>query len=206
MKSDRMNREKKKQIIWAVILTSAIILFFATGCKPKQIVTEKVVTKVDSSAIISLQQQVSARNILIEIMNADLQTIREENVRLQGKVSKHEINYDTAAPLKPDGTYPKASETITESRTTIEKKIEEFETLKQEYRREAESLTRKNENLELTIKTLREENKDLKEKITPTTGFNFRLFFWGVGVGALLFFVLLISLRRVRAMLKIGLF
>lgn len=201
-----MEKGKRKQIIWAIILASAIILFFATGCKPKQIVTEKVVTKVDSSAIISLQQQVSARNILIEIMNADLQTIREENVRLQGEVSKHEINYDTAAPLKPDGTYPKASETITESRTTIEKKIEEFETLKQEYRREAESLTRKNENLELTIKTLREENKDLKEKITPTTGFNFRLFFWGVGVGVLLFFVLLILLKRVRSMLKIGLF
>lgn len=194
---------KHKEIIWCIILTLGLIIFFATGCKPKQIVTEKVVTKVDSSAIISLQQQVSARNILIEIMNADLQTIREENVRLQGEVSKHEINYDTAAPLKPDGTYPKASETITESRTTIEKKIEEFETLKQEYRREAESLTRKNENLELTIKKLREENKDLKEKITPTTGFNFRLFFVGVGVGVLLFFVLLIILKRVRSTLKI---
>ena len=174
-----MEKEKRKQIIWAVILTSAIILFFATGCKPKQIVTEKVVTKVDSSAIISLQQQVSARNILIEIMNADLQTIREENVRLQGEVSKHEINYDTAAPLKPDGTYPKASETITESRTTIEKKIEEFETLKQEYRREAESLTSKNEYLELTIKTLREENRDLKEKNYSNNRIQFSLVFLG---------------------------
>lgn len=179
--------KNKKQIIWAIILASAIILFFATGCKPKHIIQERVVTKIDSTAVLSLQQQVSSRNILIEMMRSELQATREENILLQGEVSKHEINYDTDAPVIPEtGKYPIASEVITESRTLLEKSIKEFEILKQEYRKEAENLTQINTNLEHTIKALKEENWDLKMKITPTTGFNFRLFFSGIGISVLL--------------------
>lgn len=164
-----------------------ILLLLLVGCKPKQIIQERVVTKVDSTAVLSLQQQVSARNIVIEMMRSEIEATREENVRLQGEVSKHEINYDTDAPVIPEtGKYPIASEVITESRTMLEKSIKEFEILKQEYRKEAENLTQINTNLEHTIKALKEENRDLKMKITPTTGFNFRLFFSGIGIGVLL--------------------
>lgn len=180
-------RDKKIRIVWAVILLAGLIAFFATGCKPKQIIQERVVTKVDSTAVLSLQQQVSARNILIEMMRSELQATREENILLQGEVSKHEINYDTDAPVIPEtGKYPIASEVITESRTLLEKSIKEFEILKQEYRKEVENLTQRNTNMEHTIKALKEENRDLKMKITPTTGFNFRLFFSGIGIGVLL--------------------
>ena len=121
-----------------------ILLLLLVGCKPKQIIQERVVTKVDSTAVLSLQQQVSARNIVIEMMRSEIEATREENVRLQGEVSKHEINYDTEAPVSPEtGKYPIASEVITESRTTLEKSIKEFEILKQEYRKEAEALTQK---------------------------------------------------------------
>lgn len=180
-------KAERKKIIWAIILATTLIVFFATGCKPKQIIQERVVTKIDSTAVLSLQQQVSARNILIEMMRSELQATREENILLQGEVSKHEINYDTDAPVIPEtGKYPIASEVITESRTLLEKSIKEFEILKQEYRKEAENLTQINTNLEHTIKALKEENWDLKMKITPTTGFNFRLFFSGIGISVLL--------------------
>lgn len=173
-----------------------ILLLLLVGCKPKQIIQERVVTKVDSTAIVSLQQQVSARNIVIEMMRSEIEATREENVRLQGEVSKHEINYNTEAPVNPEtGKYPIASEVITESRTMLEKSIKEFEILKQEYRKEAEALTQKNSNLELTVKELMEENKDLKAKITPTTGFNFRLFFTGIGVGVVLMIALWLFLK-----------
>ena len=167
----------------------AILLLI--GCKPKQIIQERVVTKVDSVAVLSLQQQVSARNIVIEMMRSEIEATREENVRLQGEVSKHEINYDTEASVNPEtGKYPIASEVITESKTLLEKSIKEFEILKQEYRKEAEVLTQKNSNLELTIELLRDENRELKAKITPTTGFNFKLFLAGISTGMILIIVL----------------
>lgn len=173
-----------------------LIILLLIGCKPKQIIQERVVTKVDSTAVLSLQQQVSARNIVIEMMRSEIEATREENVRLQGEVSRHEINYDTEAPVSPEtGKYPIASEVITESRTTLEKSIKEFEILKQEYRKEAEALTQKNSNLELTIESLRDENRELRAKITPTTGFNFRLFFTGMGVGVVLMIALWLFLK-----------
>ena len=87
-----------------------LIILLLIGCKPKQIIQERVVTKVDSTAVLSLQQQVSARNIVIEMMRSEIEATREENVRLQGEVSKHEINYDTEAPVSPEtGKYPIAS-------------------------------------------------------------------------------------------------
>lgn len=173
-----------------------LIILLLIGCKPKQIIQERVVTKVDSTAVLSLQQQVSARNIVIEMMRSEIEATREENVRLQGEVSKHEINYNTEAPVSPKtGKYPIASEVITESRTMLEKSIKEFEILKQEYRKEAENLTQKNSNLELTIESLRDENRELRAKITPTTGFNFRLFFTGMGVGVVLMIALWLFLK-----------
>ena len=173
-----------------------LIILLLVGCKPKQIIQERVVTKVDSTAVLSLQQQVSARNIVIEMMRSEIEATREENVRLQGEVSKHEINYNTESPVNPEtGKYPIASEVITESRTMLEKSIKEFEMLKQEYRKEAEALTQKNSNLELTIESLRDENRELRAKITPTTGFNFRLFFTGMGVGVVLMIALWLFLK-----------
>ena len=173
-----------------------LIILLLVGCKPKQIIQERVVTKVDSTAVLSLQHQVSARNIVIEMMRSEIEATREENVRLQGEVSKHEINYNTEPPVSPEtGKYPIASEVITESRTMLEKSIKEFEMLKQEYRKEAEALTQKNSNLELTIESLRDENRELTAKITPTTGFNFRLFFTGMGVGVVLMIALWLFLK-----------
>lgn len=178
---------EKIRIVWTIILLAILVVFLLTGCKPKQIIQERVVTKVDSMAVLSLQQQVSAQNIVIEMLRSEIEATREENVRLQGEILKHEINYDTDAPVNPEtGKYPIASEVITESRTALEKSIKEFEILKQEYCKEVEALTQKNSNLELTIELLRDENRELKAKITPTTGFNFKLFFTGVITGMVL--------------------
>lgn len=187
---------KKKRHLWAAILLLLLIAFFATGCKPSQIITEKVVREVDSTAILKLQSKVDFQEKTIESLTTDLKRVREENVRLQGEVSKHEINYNTEAPVSPEtGKYPIASEVITESRTMLEKSIKEFEILKQEYRKEAEALTQKNSNLELTIESLRDENRELRAKITPTTGFNFRLFISGMGVGVVLMIALWLFLK-----------
>ena len=49
--------------------------------------------------------------------------------------------------------------------------------------------------LEYTIKALKDENRVLKEKTTPTTGFNFRLFMFGIVTGIILIILIVIFIR-----------
>ena len=175
-----------------VVLLLFTTLLFLVGCKPKQIITEKVVTTTDSSAVISLKNELHAKEIQVENLKTDFKRLSDENTRLMSEASSHTINYDTAAAVDPHtGKYPIASETITQSKSQIDKTIKEFEILKQEYDNEIYKLTRENQNLEYTLETLKEENHSLKEKITPTTGFNFKLFFAGVIFGIVLILIII---------------
>lgn len=172
-----------------------LILLLLIGCKPKQIITENVVTKVDSTAVISLKSELQKRTIELEVATTDLERTREENIKLRSEVSQHQINYDTSAQLKPDGTYPKASETITESKTEYEQTKREYLKIIDELNTKLQKSIEINTDLEQTIKKLSEENKELKSKITPTTGFNFRLFFAGVFVGMVVAVILIVVIK-----------
>lgn len=174
----------------ALLLLLLATLLFLVGCKPKQIITEKVVTTIDSSAVISLKNELHAKEIQIETLKTNFKRFSDENSRLLSEASSHTINYDTAAPVDPHtGKYPIASETITQSKSLLDKTIKEFEILEQEYNNEIYKLTQENQSLEYTLEALKVENRTLKEKITPTTGFNFRLFF-----ASMIFVVVLIAI------------
>lgn len=174
----------------ALLLLLLATLLFLVGCKPKQIITEKVVTTIDSSAVISLKNELHAKEIQIETLKTNFKRLSDENSRLLSEASSHTINYDTAAPVDPHtGKYPIASETITQSKSLLEKTIKEFEILEQEYNNEIFKLTRENQNLDYTLEALKEENHSLKEKITPTSGFNFKLFFAGMIFGIVLILI-----------------
>lgn len=188
----------KKEIIWFIILLSAIILFFATGCKPQQIITEKVVTKVDSTAVTSLKTELVKKDAEVDALKSELERTREEIIRLASESSSHTINYDTTAPVNPQtGKYPVLQEIITNTKSQLDRTIKEMETLRQEYNRELNSLTTKNNDLELTVETLKNENTDLKEKTTQTTGFNFKLFFVGVFIGIIITIVIYFLLKSI---------
>lgn len=167
-----------------------IIIFFIllslVGCKPKQIIQERVVYKTDSAAVTSLRSELQKKTIELQVATTDLERTREEIIKLRSEVSQHEINYDTNAPLKPDGTYPIASETKTESKTEYEQTKKEYLKIIDELKKEVQEVTTKNINLDQEVKKITEENKELKSKTTPTTGFNFRLFGWGVLAGVVL--------------------
>lgn len=190
-------KNQKKQIFWCIILTLGLTLFFATGCKPKEIIQERTVTKMDSTAVYSLQEENTAKSIVIENLQRELDRTREENIKLLNEVSRYETYYDTDKPIVPEtGKPPIASEITTISKSQLEKNLKESEKLNAEYRIENESLTRINRNQELIIESLKEENRDLKEKTTPTTGFNIKLFLWGVIAGIVLIILLLIYINR----------
>ena len=86
-----------------------------------------------------------------------------------------------------DGKYPISSETITTSKSVLERTIKEQENIIQEYKKEINSVTIKNSNLEYTVESLRNEIKELKSKSIPA--FHFKSFLAGIVVG----FILLIG-------------
>lgn len=185
---------KHKEIIWCIILSLGLILFFATGCKPKEVLHIRTATIIDSTEVLRLRSEVSTLITENTTLKTDLERFREENIRLRSEVSKHEIKYDTDAPLKPDGYYPIASEVKTISITEYEKTIKEHEKEIRELNKELQQTATKNINLEQTVEKLTEENKDLKSKTTPTTGFNFKLFLWGMVAGIALILFLKLKL------------
>ena len=189
-----MTKEKIKHLFRAVtkMVVLLIVLLIIIGCKPKQIIQEKVVTKIDSSQVITLNNELQKKTIEVELLKTDLERVRDENIRLQSEVSSHVINYDTGATVNPDGQYPKASEIITQSKYLYERTIKELEILKQQYGKKIDSLVNINEDLKQTIEVVNNENKELKQTTTPTTGFNFKLFFIGVGIGLLISFIIIV--------------
>ena len=173
-----------------------LILLLLIGCKPKQIITEKVVVKVDSTAISNLKRDIIRKDSLAESLMSQLERTRDEITRLESETSSHTIIYDTAAPVNPTtGKYPVLQEIITSTKSQLDKTIKEMELQRQEYNRELNHLEQERSNLTLTVNELREENRDLKTKVTPTTGFNFRLFFYGVATGIAVIIALLLFIR-----------
>lgn len=186
-----------KNIIWTIILTAVLIIFLATGCKPKQIIQERTITKVDSTAIVYLKSELHKKTIEVETLKTYLERFREDNTRLQEEVSKYEVEYDTSGPVNPQtGKPPVKKETTTNSKSLLEKMVKDYEIQLSEYKKEVETITTKKNNLEYEVKQLRDENRELKNKITPTTGFNFRLFLYGVAAGMLAVIAILLFIKR----------
>ena len=184
-------KTKTKQRIWFAILLIGLIAFFATGCKPKEIITERVVTKADSTAIWKFQIENSQLRLENSSLELELNKTRSENTRLNSEIFRLETLYDTSKPIDSStGKPPVQSEITTITKSELERTIQEKETLIQEFRKEVETLTTKNGNLELEVESLKQENSDLKTKRVPS--FNLKSFLWGIGVGAILLLGLLL--------------
>ena len=167
-----------------------IIILIAVAfvsCKPKQIINDRYITTVDSTSILTLKEVIAHQWSEIDRLKTTTERLREENTTLLNETQQHEINYDTSGAIT-DGKYPISSETITTSKSVLERTIKEQENIIQEYKKEINSVTLKNLNLEYTIESLRNEVKELKSKTTPA--FHFKSFLAGIVVG----FILLIGI------------
>ena len=163
-----------------------IIILIAVAfvsCKPKQIINDRYITLVDSTSILTLKEVITHQWSEIDHLKTTTQRLRDENTTLLNETQQHEINYDTSGAIT-DGKYPISSETITTSKSILERTIKEQESIILEYNKEINSVIQKNTNLQYTVESLRNEVKELKSKTVPS--FSFRSFTWGVGVGFLL--------------------
>ena len=190
-----MSRSTRHRIIAAASVIA--ILQLLSGCKPNQLITEKVITKIDSNAVWNLEKELHKKELRVTLLETDLKRAKDENINLSSEISKHEIHYDTSAPVDTaTGRPPVSSEIISISKTWIEKTIKEYETLIQQTSIENESLTTENSNLQLTVKTLVNENKELKEKTTAAGSTKFRLFSIGLMAGILLSLLACFAIRK----------
>lgn len=191
-------RKISKHTIIAAALVIAILQLLA-GCKSNQVITEKVVTKIDSTAIWNLEKEIHKREIQITLLETDLKRAKDENINLRNEISKHEIYYDTSAPVDTaTGRPPVSSEIITISKSWMEKTIKEYETLIQQTSTQNETLTTENTNLQLTVKTLVNENKELKETTNTAGSTKFMLFFGGLIAGILLSLLTCFAIRKLK--------
>jgi len=190
-----MSKSTKHRIIAAASVIA--ILQLLSGCKPNQLITEKVITKIDSTAVWNLEKELHKKELRITLLETGLKRTKDENITLRNEVSKHEIHYDTTAPVDTStGRPPVSAEIITISKSWMEKTIKEYETLIQQASTQNETLTTENTNLQLTVKTLINENKELKEKTTTTGSIRSRLFSIGLMAGILLTLLICFAIRK----------
>ena len=195
-------------VIIAPVKTSALILLllttllFLVGCKTKHTISEKTITKTDSTANWNLNDSLYKKGTLIAILQSDLRRLSDENFRLLNETSTHQISYDTSAPLNSQtGKPPIASESLTVSKSTLEETKKEYETLLQTITIENESLILQHRNLQLTFEKLINVNKQLSEK-TNSTGLNLKLFLFGLAAGVILSVIIYFILRKFLLMIS----
>ena len=192
-----MSRSTKHRIIAAASVIT--ILQLLSACKPNQLITEKVITRIDSTAVWNLEKELYKKELQITLLEIDLKRTKDENINLRNEVSKHEIHYDTTAPVDTaTGRPPVSVEIITISKSWMEKTIKEYENLIQQTSAVNETLTTENTNLQLTVKTLVDENKELKEKTTAAGITRSRLFSIGLMAGILLTLLICFAIRKLK--------
>ena len=111
-----------KKIIIILIAVSFV------SCKPKQIIQDRYISTVDSAAVLTLKEVIAHQWNEIDRLKTTTERLREENTTLLNETQPHEINYDTGGAIV-DGKYPISSETITTSKSILERTIKEQENI-----------------------------------------------------------------------------
>jgi len=177
------------------ILPVLLIVLLLSGCKTKHTFSERIITKLDSTAIVLLKAELKYKAEEVFKLKKSLDKSKEENIKLSSEIEIHSVNYDTNATVDiGTGKYPIASETTTTSKSILEKSIKEKELLLQESERTIQTLEIKNSNLTSVIETLTETNKDLKSK-TVKDSFSFKWYLYGIISGVIIIGILLVIIR-----------
>ena len=179
-----------KKFLAALRIAMVVLLLIVAGCKPQQVVTERVVTRTDSTAVRVLKDSLMKKEKQIAFLRTDLKRASEENIHIKSDSHRHEIHYDTSAP--PDsvtGKQPVASEIITHIRSRYEKVAGDEETRRDEWSGERESRVLEQKSEVSAVDRQTDEDR-LKEKKVSSRR-NHTLFLAGVMVGLVIEILLL---------------
>lgn len=154
-----------RRFLAALRIAMVFTLLVVMGCKSGQVVTEKIVTHVDSTAVQesrdSLWRQEKERAVLHTAVNR----VREEMTHLGSEMHQHHILYDTTLPVDSvTGKPPVASETIISTRLHYGKEVEDEERRHGERVGVRESITIAQRVETLAVEKQRQEEKGRVEK------------------------------------------
>lgn len=173
------------------------LLLAGWGCKPGRVVTERVITRVDSTAVHALTDSLYRKEVQVTFLQAVLKQAREENTRVASETRQHVIRYDTAAP--PDtltGKRPVSSEVITSISSRYQKTVEDDAELQSMRAAAREILDLEHRNQASAVEKHALEDRSFTEK-TSTSRFNLKQFLAGVAVGIAIGIIAGIWLNRI---------
>ncbi|MDD4778057.1 MAG: hypothetical protein PHV53_07190 [Fermentimonas sp.] len=149
------------QVNTLITVFAVCSLIFSLGCKPQRVVSEKVITHSDSSAVLLLKDSLHKKDLLIANLKSDLKLIKTENINLQNETATYQINYDTSTPTDSISNRPAViSEVFTVSKSIYDKSIKEYQMLLQEASIEIDGLTTANSNLKQVVSNLQDEKSE----------------------------------------------
>ena len=145
-----------------VIINSLLIL---GGCKPKQLVSEKYETKMDSTAVYKRTDSVKTEDKQISISNTAFNRFIADNFNFESKMLKKEINYDTGAPIDSvSGKHPILSEIFTTNIIRYDESHKDYEVMLVEDSTEKVSISTQITNISHKVEKMIDENKSVKTK------------------------------------------
>jgi len=189
----KYNSEKYGKMKKYLLFILVILLF--SGCKTQHSNREKIVTRIDSTAVVILERE------LLNLVNENLDLrisidkIRSENSMLSSVIEKHIIDYDILGKINEEtGKYPISREEKSINTSVLQKEIKEKETLLQEAKIEIRNITSQNSLLKSETSFLKNENKDLKSKLT-TDAFSLKWFVYGLLAGIVIAILIYLFIR-----------
>ena len=189
---DRAQRvaEYYRRFLAALRMAMVFTLLLVMGCKSGRMVTEKIVTRTNSTAVQEWRDSLMKKEKQIAFLRTDLQRASEENIHIGSDRYIHEIHYDTSAPPGGmTGKQPIAREIMTYMRSRYEKVAEEEETRREECAGKRESLLLEQKS-EVSAVDMQVDKDKLKEKKVSSWR-KHTLFFAGVMVGLVIGILLL---------------
>lgn len=152
-----------------IVAAFVILLLLTAGCKSKRLAaenvfTERVVLQRDSSAFWELRDSLQVVVSKLDILEGELKKSRVQNIDMRNETLEYKVDYDTNSPVDSiTNRSAVQSELFTVTSSRIGNIISESEILHLESRKEIEMLTLQNSNLKLSVMSLQDENRELKE-------------------------------------------
>ncbi len=154
-----------QKFLAALQIVMVVVLLMMVGCKPHQVVAERIVTRTDSTAMRELTDSLLWQERETSFLQTDVNRAREEIIHLGSVTHQHRIEYDTTLPAdSATGRPPVASEVITTTHSRLEKMIEDEETGHGERSGVRESIARERRHWTLTVEKQAHEEKVRLEK------------------------------------------
>ena len=154
-------------MIKKLLLVFLLVFLFVSiiGCKPSQVITEKVFIKTDSTAVLELKEDIEYKGNKIIMLESELKQIKEDVFNESNYQHKHEIFYDTNSTINSlTGKFPISSEIISENSSVVERKQKEFLNQLENTNIEIAELLTKNSELKQTVERLLDEKRSVETK------------------------------------------